>query len=77
MTNPNIKEDFEFVSRVLDNPHNKLPHLTALKNLIKNFQQKWCDLMGVGVADFYINLLNKKYKNVLQHIKRNEKPTNR
>jgi hypothetical protein len=74
MTNPNIKEDFEFVTRVIDNPNNKLPHFIALKNLIKNFQNKWEDLMGVGVAHSYINLLNKKYKNALQHTKRNEGP---
>tara|TARA_R110000796_G_C14246670_1_gene398002 strand:+ start:222 stop:455 length:234 start_codon:yes stop_codon:yes gene_type:complete len=73
MTNPNIKEDVDFVIRAIDNPKNKSIHLKPLKNLIKNFQKKWYDLMGPGVADFYINLLNKKYQNDLQHSKINER----
>jgi len=74
MNNPNIKKDVDFVLRVLDNPDNKEIHLPALTNLIKNFENKWNDLLGSGVVDFYINLLNNKYKYVLQHSKRNDRP---
>jgi hypothetical protein len=50
---------------VLRNPYNKEIHITALKKLIKNFENKWNDLLGPGVADSYINLLNKKYQNAI------------
>jgi len=73
MTNSNIKEDVDFIIRAINNPLNKEIHLKPLKNLIKNFQNKWYDLMGPGVADFYVNLLNKKYQNDLQHTKINER----
>ena len=65
MKNTNIKKDADFVLRVLDNSHNKEIHRPALKRLINNFENKWNDLLGPGVADFYINLLNKKYKNAI------------
>ena len=65
MNSPNIKKDADFVINVLSNPLNKEVHKPALKNLIKNFENKWNDLLGPGVADFYINLLNKKYKNAI------------
>jgi|TARA_R100000700_G_C3072443_1_gene81944 hypothetical protein len=65
MKNTNIKKDADFVLKVLNNPLNKEIHRPALKNLIKNFEKKWDDLLGPGVADFYINLLNKKYKNAI------------
>jgi hypothetical protein len=58
-----IKKDFEFVMRILKNKDNKSVHLPALKNLITNFKNKWEDNLGPGVADFYVELLNKKYKN--------------
>jgi len=74
MKSPNIKKDAEFVKKVLDNPNNKEIHLPALIKLIKNFEDKWNDLMGPGVVDFYINLLNNKYKYALQHSKRNDRP---
>ena len=74
MTNPNIKKDVDFVIRVLDNPNNKKIHLPALVRLIKNFEGKWNDLLGSGVVDFYINLLNNKYKDALQYSKRNDRP---
>jgi len=77
MNNPNIKEDVDFVMRAMNNPKNKDIHLKPLKNLITNFQKKWYDLMGEGVADFYINLLNKKYQDDLQHSKSNERPEDR
>ena len=38
-------------------------HKKALQNLINNFKTKWDDNLGPGVADFYVKLLNKKYKN--------------
>jgi|TARA_R110000824_G_scaffold358939_1_gene546456 hypothetical protein len=66
MENSNIKKDFDFVMRVLKNKDNKLIHLPALQKLIKNFEKKWCDLLGPGIADSYTNRLNKKY-NVLQY----------
>jgi len=66
MENPNIKKDFNFTLRVLNNQQNKDIHLPALQRLIKNFDKKWCDLLGPGIPDFYTNLLNKKY-NVIQH----------
>ena len=62
MKSPNIKKDVNFVLKVLNNPHNTEIHLPALKKLIKNFEDKWNDLLGPGVVNFYINLLNKKYK---------------
>ena len=65
MKSPNIKKDADFVLEVLSNPDNKEIHLPALKKLIKNFENKWNDLLGPGVADFYINLLNKKYQNAI------------
>jgi hypothetical protein len=58
-----IKKDFDFVMRVLNNKNNKFIHLPALRNLINNFKKKWEDNLGPGVADFYVKLLNKKYKN--------------
>ena len=56
---------FQAVLKVLNNPNNKEVHKPALKKLIINFENKWNDLLGPGVADFYINLLNKKYKNAI------------
>ena len=58
-----IRKDFDFVMRVLRNKDNKPIHLAALRNLINNFKNKWDDNLGPGVADFYVELLNKKYKN--------------
>jgi len=65
MERPNIKKDADFVLKVLNNPHNKEVHRPALKKLISNFENKWDDLLGPGVADHYTNTLNKKYKNAL------------
>ena len=58
-----IKKDFDFVMKVLTNNNNKFIHLPALRNLINNFKKKWEDNLGPGVADFYVEQLNKKYKN--------------
>ena len=58
-----IKKDFNFVMKVLNNKDNKFIHLPALRNLINNFKKKWEDNLGQGVADFYVEQLNKKYKN--------------
>jgi hypothetical protein len=58
-----IKKDFDFVMRVLRNKDNKPIHLSALRNLINNFKKKWEDTLGPGVADFYVEQLNKKYEN--------------
>ena len=74
MNIPDIKKDANFVLKVLNNTHNKVIHLPSLYRLIKNFEKKWYDLLGPGVIDFYTNLLNTNYKNVIQHIKRNERP---
>ena len=60
-----IKKDFNFVMKVLNNKDNKFIHLPALRNLINNFKNKWDDNLGPGVADIYVNRLNKKYKNVI------------
>ena len=60
-----IKKDFNFVIRVLNNKDNKPIHLPSLRNLINNFKSKWEDNLGVGVSDYYVELLNKKYKNVI------------
>jgi hypothetical protein len=65
MKSSTIKKDADFVLKVLNNPLNTEVHKPALKNLIKNFEKKWNDSLGPGVADFYINLLNKKYKNAI------------
>ena len=58
-----IKKDFDFVMRALINKDNKSIHLSALINLINNFKNKWEDNLGPGVADFYVEQLNKKYEN--------------
>ena len=59
-----IRKDFDFVMRVLRNKGTyQYIHLAALRNLINNFKNKWDDNLGPGVADFYVELLNKKYKN--------------
>ena len=58
-----IRKDFDFVMRVLRHKDNQPIHLAALRNLINNFKNKWDDNLGPGVADFYVELLNKKYKN--------------
>jgi hypothetical protein len=58
-----IKKDFDFVMRVLNNKNNKFIHLPALRNLINNFKKKWDDNLGQGVADFYVEQLNKRYTN--------------
>jgi len=63
MNIPDIKKDFNFVLKVLNNTHNTVIHLPALRNLINNFKNKWDENLGQGVADFYVELLNKKYKN--------------
>lgn len=60
-----VKKDFNFVMKVLNNKNNKFIHLPALRNLINNFKKKWEDNLGPGVADFYTEKLNKKYKNVI------------
>ena len=65
MNSPNIKKDADFVLKVLNNPLNQEIHRPALKKLIDNFENKWNDLLGPGVADFYINHLTKKYKNAI------------
>jgi len=74
MKTPNIKKDVDFVLRALNHRDNKYIHFEALKRLIKNFEKKWFDLLGPGVADFYINLLNKKYTDAIQYSKRNDRP---
>lgn len=58
-----IKKDFDFVMRVLKHKNNTPIHLPALRNLINNFKKKWDDNLGPGVANFYVERLNKKYKN--------------
>ena len=58
-----IRKDFDFVMRTLEHDDNKPIHLPALRNLINNFKNKWEDNLGPGVANFYVELLNKKYKN--------------
>jgi len=75
MKSPNIKKDVDFVLKCLNNTNNKTIHFPPLLRLVKNFEKKWIDLMGLGVTDFYINLLNNKYKHALQHSKRNDRPT--
>jgi hypothetical protein len=65
MKSPNIKKDADFVLKVLNHPLNIEAHKPALKKLIKNFEHKWNDLLGPGVANFYINQLNKKYQDVI------------
>jgi|TARA_R100001163_G_C5015440_1_gene159935 hypothetical protein len=57
-----IKKDFDFVMKVLSNRDNKPIHTKALKNLINNFENKWNDMLGPGVADFYVEILTKKYQ---------------
>jgi len=74
MNSPNIKKDFNFVLKALNNTNNKVIHLPPLQSLIKNFEKKWYDLLGPGIIDFYINTLNTNYKNAIQYIKRNERP---
>ena len=69
-----IKKDVNFVLKALNHSDNKYIHFDGLKKLIKNFEKKWSDLLGPGVTDFYINLLNKKYKDGIQYSKRNERP---
>ena len=63
--------------KTLNHSDNKYIHFDALKRLIKNFEKKWCDLLGPGVADFYTNLLNKTYKDAIQYSKRNDRPQDR
>jgi len=65
MKRPNIKKDANFVLKVLNNPNNNKTHLLSLKKLINNFENKWNDLLGPGVANYYTNLLNKKYEDEL------------
>ena len=74
MQSPNIKKDVDFVLQALNHSDNKYIHFDALKRLIKNFEKKWFDLLGPGVTDYYINLLNTNYQNAIQYIKRNERP---
>tara|TARA_B110000444_G_C18250623_1_gene327421 strand:+ start:167 stop:397 length:231 start_codon:yes stop_codon:yes gene_type:complete len=74
MKRPDIKKDVDFVLKSLNNTNNKIIHFPALLKLIKNFEDKWDDLMGPGVTDFYINFLNNKYKDALQYSKRNDRP---
>jgi len=73
MTSPDIKKDFNFVLKVLNNTNNKYIHLPPLQRLIKNFEKKWYDLLGPGVIDFYTNLLNTNYENAIQYIKKNDR----
>ena len=58
-----IRKDFDFVMRVLKNKDNRPIHLPALRKLINNFKKKWDDNLGQGVADFYVEQLNKRYTN--------------
>ena len=60
-----IKKDFNFVMRALNNKNNKSIHLPSLRNLINNFKNKWDNNLGTGVSDYYVEILNKKYENVL------------
>tara|TARA_B100000963_G_C22426827_1_gene580251 strand:+ start:74 stop:331 length:258 start_codon:yes stop_codon:yes gene_type:complete len=39
--NGNMKDDYKFVKRVLENKDNKMVHYPAIKQLIKNFYLKW------------------------------------
>ena len=58
-----IKKDFNFVMKVLKHDGNTPIHLPALKNLINNFKNKWEDNLGKGIANFYVEQLNREYQN--------------
>jgi len=45
-----MKKDYEFVKRVVMNSDNKMIHYPALKQLIKNFEEKWNRLHGESIG---------------------------
>jgi hypothetical protein len=45
-----MKEDYEFVKRVLRNTDNKMVHYPAIRQLIKNFKIKWQRIYGDSIA---------------------------
>ena len=45
-----MKNDYEFVKKVVMHTDNKMIHYPALKQLIKNFEEKWNKLHGKSIA---------------------------
>lgn len=59
-----MKEDFEWVRRVIANENNRIIHYEAIKNLVGNFASKWKGKVNSSpdVYHQYVNYLKLKLK---------------
>jgi len=57
-----MKNDYEFLLRVINNQDNKLIHYPALKNLIDIWKNKWSDHKDTNVYSVYTYSLNVTLK---------------
>ena len=55
-----MKEDFDWIKKVISHPDNRLVHWSAIKRLINNFERKHSDSKRVDVFSNYLRLLLKK-----------------
>jgi hypothetical protein len=61
-----MKNDYEFLLRVINNQDNKLIHYPALKNLIDIWKNKWSDHKDTNVYSVYTYSLNVTLKRVFR-----------
>jgi len=61
-----MKNDYEFLLRVINNQDNKLIHYPALKNLIDIWKNKWSDHKDTNVYSVYTYSLNVTLKRVFK-----------
>lgn len=51
-----LLRDYNFVSRVLENPNNKKQHIQPLNKLIVNFNLKYADLYYTKHREYFLAL---------------------
>lgn len=51
-----LHRDYDFVSRVLENPNNKKQHIQPLNKLIVNFNLKYADLYYTKHREYFLAL---------------------
>ena len=61
-----MKEDYEFVKRVLRNTDNKMVHYPAIRQLINNFEIKWKRIHGDSMSlkryEYHLKTLFENYQ---------------
>ena len=55
-----MKEDFDWIKKVICHPGNRMVHWSAIKNLINNFERKHSEHKRSEVFSNYLRLLLKK-----------------